>query len=72
MPGLGEDLENEAILIDRLPEPMLIAATVSAPTDAVGEFRPESLMTERPRAANISSVIRRLGSTGNMARSRSR
>src|SRR5208337_3550317 len=54
-PALDEDIENKALLVDRAPEPLLlagdgddnlvkvpfVAATGGSPTDAVGEFPTE-------------------------------
>jgi hypothetical protein len=54
-PGLDQDIENKALLVNRAPEPMLvagdgdddlvevpfIATTGCAPTDAIGEFSAE-------------------------------
>ena len=54
-PALDEDIENKALLVDRAPEPMLlagdgdddlievpfVAAAGCSPTDAVGEFAAE-------------------------------
>ena len=81
-PALDENIENEAVLVDGTPEPMLlpgdaddnlievpfVATARRSPTDPVGEFRPNlrphcrivSCVTEMPRAASISSTMRRL------------
>lgn len=81
-PALDEEIENEAILVDGTPKPMLlpgdadddlvevplVATARRSPTDAVGEFPAEfrlhcrivSCVTDMPRAASISSTIRRL------------
>ena len=81
-PALNQDIENEAMLVDGTPEPMLfpgdadddliqvpfVATARRSLTDAVGEYRPNlrphcrivSWVTEMPRAASISSTMRRL------------
>src|SRR5205823_5748506 len=79
-PALDENIENEPVLVDGTPDPMLlpgdadddlievplVATARRALTNAVGEFPaefkaplPDRLVTEMPRAASISSTMRR-------------
>ena len=79
---LDQDVENEAILIDRAPQPVrlasnrdddlihmpFVAASRRALADLIGErlpnffphWRTVSYVTQIPRAASISSTMRRL------------
>ena len=78
---LDQDVENDAVLIDGVPEPVwlagdrdddlihmpFVAASRRAPADLIGECLAEllpplahGLVTQIPRAASISSTMRRL------------